>query len=201
MRTVSTQGRNAKAEDERVRKAYRPSEKHFSAPKGMIMKHNMFKYSKQRGFTLIELIMVIVILGILSAVALPRFVSLQGDARAAKLNAAYGAIRSAASIAKSAALNKAISCGSASGTSVVMEGTTINLAYCYPVALSGSNGIAEAANVSAGDGYTFTYTTAPNKLTVQVSGASTAATCSFSYSESTAADAAPTMVAPVITGC
>ena len=51
------------------------------------------------GFTLIELIMVIVILGVLSAFALPRFADLGGDARLASLNALAGTLRSSSNIA------------------------------------------------------------------------------------------------------
>ncbi|MBP6493589.1 MAG: prepilin-type N-terminal cleavage/methylation domain-containing protein [Rhodoferax sp.] len=52
----------------------------------------------QRGFTLIELVMVIVILGVLAAVAIPKFVDLKTDARTAALAGVAGALSSAAAI-------------------------------------------------------------------------------------------------------
>ena len=49
--------------------------------------------NNRKGFTLIELVMIIVILGILAAVAVPRFVDLQGDANAAAEAGVVGGIR------------------------------------------------------------------------------------------------------------
>lgn len=59
---------------------------------------------KTQGFTLIELVVVIVILGILAVVAAPKFLNLQNDARASDVKGAAGSINSAAQLAHSKAV-------------------------------------------------------------------------------------------------
>lgn len=80
------------------------------------------------GFTLIELVVVITILGILAAFAIPRFANLEIEARRAAVQGLAGSVRSAATLAHSLSLAQ----GLAPTGSVTMEGQTITMTDRYP---------------------------------------------------------------------
>jgi MSHA pilin protein MshA len=87
---------------------------------------------QQQGFTLIELIVVIVILGILAATALPKFSSMTADARLAKMNGLVGSLKAGAALAHGVALVK----GNPAASSVTMEdGSIIAMSGYYPDAV------------------------------------------------------------------
>ncbi|ELI6447895.1 type II secretion system protein [Photobacterium damselae] len=133
---------------------------------------------RQGGFTLIELVVVIVILGILAVTAAPKFMNLQNDARNASLQGLKGAIEGAAGIVYGKAAIQGIE--STTGNVSSANGT-ISTAYGYPTA--DADGIQKAVNgLSSTDGdWTCQSTTTTNKTP--------ALQCTFKGKDSYFADA------------
>jgi len=139
---------------------------------------------KQKGFTLIELVMVIVILGILAAFALPRFADLSGEAEEASVKGAQGAVRSASSIVRSAFLaGQGVDDGSGN-ISITLEGEAISITGGYAAA----SDIAAAAQISSD----FNPTEASGEATFEQGN------CKFTYTEVGADGNSPANAAPVI---
>ncbi|MCG3733737.1 type II secretion system protein [Vibrio cincinnatiensis] len=116
---------------------------------------------KQGGFTLIELVVVIVILGILAVTAAPRFLNLQGDAREASLKGLQGAMKGAAGITYGKAAIKGIE-KKESDSITVDNGDKVDVVYGYPAATSA--GIVAAMADMANDWSVATESTTPKSL-------------------------------------
>jgi MSHA pilin protein MshA len=142
--------------------------------------------SQASGFTLIELVVVITILGILAAFAVPKFIALDSQARVATINGLAGSVKSAASLARG------MSMATGNTATVTMEGSPVALVNGYPD--STAAGIPNAVNASSSD---FTYT--PGAAAGSWAKVGAPGTCTVTYTPAPAGGA-PTVVTNV-TGC
>ncbi|WP_102794488.1 prepilin-type N-terminal cleavage/methylation domain-containing protein [Bowmanella denitrificans] len=146
---------------------------------------------KQRGFTLIELIIVIVILGILAVTAAPKFIDIQSDARIATLDGVVAAAQSAM-----AGVNgKALIAGTeaAADSDVTVSGATVQTVYGYPEA--------SAAGIIAVLDMNFSVTATASDWTYAADANAPAKVYIAPYDRVTKAAAAPTVAELIASEC
>lgn len=93
---------------------------------------------RQAGFTLIELVIVVTIVSFLAAVAIPKYVELQADARVAKMRTALGSVKAAAAMAHALLVARGLE-RNFTGTpvpAIEVEGTVVSYINGYPDAAS-----------------------------------------------------------------
>lgn len=149
---------------------------------------------RSAGFTLMELVFVIVIMGVVSAVAIPRFVNLQQESRSAKVDGIYAAVASATQIVRSVAAVRG------GATSVVLRtGTTVNLVNGYPAATTA--GIIAATSLASDTSLTYSSNTGSITINVSASNVSSvvAGSCGVTYAE--ASPTGPPTITRTATGC
>jgi len=139
----------------------------------------------ESGFTLVELVVVISILGILAAFAVPRFISLETEARVATTQSLAGSVRSAAALAHGLWLAQG------SPATVVMEGQTITIANGYPDPATIVDTLADDTGFSFAAGANGVWTK---------NGSPTPATCAVTYVPPAAVGDAPD-VQVAVGGC
>ena len=148
----------------------------------------------QKGFTLIELVIVIVILGILAAVAVPRYIRIVSEARMAAVNGMASGLRSAVMLARA----RYIVAGDNAAGTVDMDGTSVAVQPGSGVPLGTLPGIVTAMTDTTG--YTVTPTVGPPDTVTfwPVNGGTP--TCSVLYTGPTTS-VTPAVITTTLTGC
>ncbi len=162
----------------------------------------------QQGFTLIELVVVIVILGILAVTAAPKFIDLQGDARGATIQAVKAAMESSATLVHSKSLIKGNDKDASKTTVNINSATTVNIMDGWPTNANADTWaklldistdeftILSVSAEASGSTTSFTYVY-PKQDTPLTSSNIVAFECWAKYTESDSTDTKPAIVVDI----
>ncbi|WP_051560040.1 type II secretion system protein [Marinobacterium jannaschii] len=136
--------------------------------------------NKQAGFTIVELVVVIALLGILAAVALPRFINVTDDAHRANVDGSAGSLRSAVSMVRA----QAVASGLAGAGNVTLDGNAIAVDANFNPQVAAGTAAACATlwnNLIAADGPR----AADDANSEYEAAQAVAGTCTFTYNDFT----------------
>ena len=145
---------------------------------------------RQKGFTLLELIMVMVILGILTATVAPQFIDLQKDARVGVMESVEGTMLSVANMVYAKSLVSGVE--RSSNGSVTINGETIQTRYGYPA----TSNVLKLVDLTPSEDFNIKLTSG----TVQHQGAAVKNDCEVIYAAPAQAGDKPSVVVET-TGC
>lgn len=168
------------------------------------MKNEMNVKANQEGFTLIELVVVIVILGILAVTAAPKFIDLQGDAKGATLQGVKAALETANAGVHAKSLIKGNNLViKANNPTITLNEATVEIGSGW--ALATVDNVTDILDISANDfdrvvGSSNNLVISPKLDTAKTAAEALTAECYVQYIESTNSNTKPEITA-VVTKC
>lgn len=147
------------------------------------MRNRIFKKNGEGGFTIVELIMVIVVLGVLATFALPRFPNWNSQARVSAVQGLEGSLHASAALANATQL----AAGLSGGASVSMDGQTVEMQHSFPT--KAASGIAVSLQTYRG----FDFTVVGGHAIFSHQSAGSPGACYAAYAQATGTGMAATI--------
>ena len=156
-----------------------------------------------RGFTIVELVIVIALLGVLAAVALPRFLDIGDNARQSVLEHLEGKLHSIANLVYAEAVLRSVQNQARNDSDVVIEGMIVELKYGYPeaqVSTAGHADMMDLLELQLSSGLTVD-TSVDNRVRIGYDNDNSGCYVQYQEADADAVSPNPYQVALVTTGC
>lgn len=176
-------------------------------PRSIITPSRQAPRQHQRGLTLVELMVMLLVIGVLTAVALPKYADVQMRARAAKVKTTAQSLQVVSALVKTTAAGQGLDCRDSAPRSLPIDGEPIALVHCHPQALGQfDQGVLAAAKINAADGWLLSLTAgqsggalAGNTVVIELAESISPSHCALVYTA--ARPDTPPQIVTHTTGC